>query len=92
MPIFISPQTLVSYVQKMELGGKCNAPSMSHPFTPYNREFCLFVELMNKLNTKIEDEKEAEVSLRKILNLIKQAVCKNNTGKSKCRPLMIFVK
>ena len=71
----------------MELGAKCNDPSIIHPFTPYIREFCLFVELMNKLNTKIEDEKEAELALRKMLNLIKQAVCKNNTGKVKMSSL-----
>ena len=65
----------------MELGGKSYAPSDNHPFAPYNREFCLFVELMNKLNTKIEDEKDPEAALSKILCLLKIAICKNNTGK-----------
>ena len=36
---------------------------------------------MNKLNTRIEDEKEPDVALKKLLNLIKLAICKNNTGK-----------
>ena len=67
----------------MELGGKSYAPSNNHPFAPYNREFCLFVELVNKLNTKIEDEKDPEAALKKILSIIKIAICKNNTGKVK---------
>merc|ERR1712110_1140511 len=33
---------------------------------------------MNKLNTRIEDEKEPNVALKKLLNLIKLAICKNN--------------
>ena len=39
-------QTLVSYVQRIELGGKSYAPSADHPFIPYNREFCQFVGML----------------------------------------------
>ena len=73
----------MSYVQKIELGGKSYAPSSNHPFFPYTREFCLFAELMNKLNTKLEDEKDPESALRKVLSLLKIAICKNDTGKVK---------
>ena len=63
-------QTLVSYVQRIELGGKSYAPSADHPFIPYNREFCQFVETANKnkssalmvLSLKLPDDKETLIS------------------------------
>ena len=70
-------------MQKVKLGGKSYAPSENHPFAPYSPAFCQFVELMDKLNTRIEDDKEPEVALRKISNMIKMQIYKNNTGKLK---------
>jgi hypothetical protein len=72
MPLY---QTLVSYVQKMKLGGN-NAPKADHPFTPYAKELIEFVELMGKLHSKMEEESNGLAAWTKILHCLKCSLFK----------------
>ncbi len=66
----------MSYVQKVHLGGKSYAPTNEHPFNPYFKELSEFVDLMSKLQTKIEDEPTPEEALQKILNILRTNLLK----------------
>lgn len=75
--MLLNLQTIVSYVQKLKLGGKSYAPSSDHPFHPYNKELQEFIDFMEKLQDKIEDGKCESETIRKIFNLIKCQIVKS---------------
>lgn len=75
MPLY---QTLVSFAQKLKLGGKSYAPKDDHPLMPYSKEIAEFIELMDKLHDKIEEEKQRGECVRKVLSIIKLQVLKNS--------------
>ena len=73
MPLY---QTVMSYVQKMKLGGKSYAPTLNHPFMPFNKELTEFADLMSKLYSKLEDEPDCKKALLKVMNCLKSHVYK----------------
>ena len=77
MPIF---QTIVSYVQRSKLTGNREAPTSEHPFFPFQKELSEFNEFMEKLQDKIEDEKDAEAACRKILNSLRSLALKRSSS------------
>ena len=64
-------QTIMSYCQKLKLGGKSYAPDETHPFHEFSKELCDFSEFMSKLYEKMEDETSGEKALSKILHSLK---------------------
>ena len=68
MPIF---QTIVSYVQRSKLTGNRDAPTSEHPFHPYQKEILDFNEFMDKLQDRVEDERDPESMCKKILHSLK---------------------
>ncbi len=76
MPIF---QTLISYVNKLRLGGKSYAPTEDHPFYPFNKELCELVDLTDKLQAKIEDEATEESAMKKVVSAIKSYMQRNSS-------------
>jgi cysteinyl-tRNA synthetase len=78
MPLY---QTVVSYVQKMKLGGKSYVPSSDHPFMPFNKDLTEFTNLMSKLYSKLEDEMDSENAFKKVMTCLKSHISKSSTLK-----------
>ena len=76
MPMF---QTIMSYVQKLNLGGKSYAPGTDHPFMPFNKELKEFVDLIGKLYMKLEDEADFEKALKKVMFCLKCHLSKSSS-------------
>ena len=54
-------------MQKLKLGGKSYAPTEEHDLYPYNKNLEEFLDFMDKLHSKIEDEKKPEEAVKKVL-------------------------
>ena len=46
-------QTLVSYVNKVRLGGKSYAPTADHPFSVYNKQLGELVDFVDRLQSRL---------------------------------------
>ena len=76
MPLY---QTVVSYIQKLKLGGKSYVPSSDHPFMPFNKDLTEFTNLMSKLYSKLEDEIDSENAFKKVMTCLKSHISKSST-------------
>jgi hypothetical protein len=79
MPVY---QTLVSYVNKLKLGGKSYAPTSDHALYPYNKELTEFLDLTDKLQERLEEEKTEEASSKKILGTLRSHVLRSGMMKT----------
>lgn len=71
-------QTILSYAQKLKLGGKSYAPTEDHPFHGFSRQLQDFSSLMSKLYAKIEDiDADASKALNKIMTSLKAHLMKS---------------
>ena len=75
-------QTIISYVRRLRLGGKSYAPTAKHPLAEFNKELCEFVTLWDKIQTKLEEEKNEREAVVKVLNLLKFLAKKTTILKS----------
>lgn len=71
---------VVSFAQKLRLGGKGYAPAEEHPLFPYCQQMVNLVNLVDKLQTMIEEEKNAQTALSKIISSVKRHIQRQNTS------------
>ena len=73
-------QFVLSYVMKKRLGGAGYAASMDCPVAKYEKELSSFVDIMDKLQTIIEDNPVPTVGVNKITNCIVSKLSKAIVG------------
>ncbi|XP_076307910.1 PCNA-interacting partner-like isoform X2 [Tachypleus tridentatus] len=69
-------QTALSYVLKLRLGGKSYAPSLNCSLRPYSKGLGIFVDVLNSLQTIMEEDFSTESAVRRILNVLKNKLSK----------------
>nr|XP_002730359.2 PREDICTED: PCNA-interacting partner-like [Saccoglossus kowalevskii] len=74
MPMF---QTAISFVMKIRI--KCAITD--DPLSPYVKGMNEFVNMIQKLQIIIEEDPDTSSSLRRVLNVIKNTICKSNDVK-----------
>jgi hypothetical protein len=74
-------QTAVSYIMRRRLGGKSYAPDPNVPLAQHVKGLGEFVDLINKLQTIVEEDTNSSSAIRRVLNAIKMSIvrCRDNT-------------
>lgn len=73
-------QFVLSYVMKKRLGGAGYAAPENCPISTYGKELANFVDVMDKLQTLVEDNPKASVAINKITNCILSRLSKAIAG------------
>ncbi|XP_070556871.1 PCNA-interacting partner-like isoform X2 [Ptychodera flava] len=74
-------QTAVSFVMRVRLGGHSYKPNEDNPLAPYIKGLGEFVDVIQKLQTIIEEDPNARSAMRRILKVIKAVLYKSNDQK-----------
>lgn len=76
-------QTAISYVTRIRLGGKSYAPSENCPLRLYLKALEQFVDLLNQLQTIIEEDADTKSATSRVINILKNRLVK--CGSSRLR-------
>ncbi|CAL1280249.1 unnamed protein product [Larinioides sclopetarius] len=74
-------QTAISYVTRIKLGGKGYAPPSDCPLLPYMKKIELFVDILNQMQTLIEEDLIVISAVKRIINILKKKLLKCGSDK-----------
>ncbi|GIX77952.1 PCNA-interacting partner, partial [Caerostris extrusa] len=76
-------QTAISYVTRINLGGKGYAPPSDCPLLPHLKKLELFVDLLNQMQTLIEEDLTPISAVKRLVNVLKKKLLKCGSDKLK---------
>ncbi|XP_035210312.1 PCNA-interacting partner-like [Stegodyphus dumicola] len=76
-------QTAISYVTRVRLGGKGYAPPPDCPMLPHMKGLELFVDILNQMQTVIEEEVISYSAVKKLISILKKKLLKCSGEKLK---------
>ncbi|XP_054717280.1 PCNA-interacting partner-like [Uloborus diversus] len=76
-------QVAISYVTRVKLGGKGYAPSSDCPMLPHLKSLELFVDILNHMQTMVEEDVKPESVVRKLVIFLKKRLLKCGSDKLK---------
>ncbi|GBM15296.1 PCNA-interacting partner [Araneus ventricosus] len=74
-------QTAISYVTRIKLGGKGYAPPSDCPLLPHLKKIELFVDILNQMQTLIEEDLIAISAVKRLINILKKKLLKCGSDK-----------
>ncbi|GAB1599808.1 PCNA-interacting partner-like isoform X1 [Argonauta hians] len=76
-------QHAVSFVMKLRLGGKGYAPGPNNHLMPHVKGLSMFMDLLHKLQTIIEEDQDIRSASQRVVNIIKNTILKSKDSLSK---------